>query len=87
MYAKVMKVSLLTCDSANGLKRRSQSTLNQFPASIFVLKLLVMVELMLSTSNKRLDAVCRSKAAVPDLWSMALVVRVMRTCISTLREY
>jgi hypothetical protein len=87
MFANVVKISLLTHDSANGLKRRFQSTLNHFPASIFVLKLLVMVELMLSTSNKRLDAVFRSRAVVPDLWSMALVVRAMRTCISMLRKY
>lgn len=84
---KDMKIALLIRDSANGLKRRSQSTLNQFPASIFVLKLLVMAELMLSISSKRLDAVYRSRAAVPDLWSMAQAVRVMKTCISTLREY
>ena len=42
---------------------------------------------MLSTFNKRLDAVSRSRAVVPDSWNMALVVRAMRICISMLRKY
>lgn len=73
--------------SANGPKRRFRSTLNHFLASISVLKLLVMEVPMSSIFNRRLDAVSRSKAGVQDSWSMALVVRAMRTCIFMLRKY
>jgi len=45
--------------SVNGRKRRSRSISNHFLASTFVLKLLVMVALMSSISNKRPDAVFR----------------------------
>lgn len=73
--------------SVNGRKRRSRSISNHFLASTFVLKLLVMVALMSSISNKRPDAVFRSKAVAPDSWNTVLVVRVMRICISMLRKY
>jgi hypothetical protein len=73
--------------SVNGRKRRSQSISNHFLASTFVLKLLVMVALMSSISNKRPDAVFRSKAVAPDSWNTVLAVRVMRICIFTLRKY
>jgi len=48
---------------------------------------LAMVALTLNTSNKRPDVVSRSRAVVPDSWSMALGVRVTKICISTLRKY
>jgi hypothetical protein len=73
--------------SVNGRKRRSQSILNHFLASIFVLKLLVMVALTSSISNKRPGAVFRSKVVAPGSWNMVLAVRVMRICISMLRMY
>ncbi len=73
--------------SVNGRKRRSRSISNHFLASTFVLKLLVMVALMSSISNKRPDAVFRSKVVAPDSWNTVLAVRVMRICISTLREH
>jgi hypothetical protein len=61
-------------------------TFNLFKDSIFVLKLLVMEVPMLSISNRKPDAVFKSRDEDLVSWNTALGKKVTRTCICTLRK-
>lgn len=77
---------LLTGISVNGLKRRFPLTLNPYKDLIFEPKWLAMVVSMLNTSNKKPDAVSRSRGVALVSWSMERVRRAMSPCIFMLRR-
>jgi hypothetical protein len=78
---------VLTLCSENGQRRRSLSISSLFPVSTYVLKLSVTVVRMLSTFNRKPDAVYRSKDVAPASWNTARAVKVMKTCICMLRKF
>lgn len=80
-------VFCLTVDSANGLRRRFLLVSSPFRVSTSVPKLWGTAAPTSSIFNKKPGAVCRSKAAVPDIWKLRRGERATRTCFCMLRKY
>src|SRR5215469_8275621 len=78
---------ILNLGRGNGLKKKSQSTLNSFPVSTFVLKLSDTRVSMSNTSNKKPTARSKSRVEALALSNMTPAKRATSPCSCMYRMY